>query len=55
VKRKTNFQNFGLSSITELKSWMRAGEMVQQLGTLTFLPEVLNTIPSNNIVPHNHL
>jgi hypothetical protein len=32
-----------------------AGEMAQQLRTLTTLPEVLSSIPSNHMVPHNHL
>jgi hypothetical protein len=29
--------------------------MAQQLGTLTVLPEVLSSIPSNHMVAHNHL
>ena len=32
-----------------------AGEMAQQLGALTALPEVLSSIPSNHMVAHNHL
>jgi hypothetical protein len=32
-----------------------AGEMAQQLRTLTALPEVLSSIPSNHMVAHNHL
>jgi hypothetical protein len=32
-----------------------AGEMVQKLGALGALPEVLSSIPSNHIVAHNHL
>jgi hypothetical protein len=32
-----------------------AGEMAQQLRALTALPEVLNSIPSNHMVVHNHL
>jgi hypothetical protein len=31
------------------------GEMAQWLRALTALPEVLNSIPSNCIVTHNHL
>ena len=31
-----------------------AGEKVQGLRTLTFLPEVLSSIPSNHMVAHNH-
>jgi hypothetical protein len=32
-----------------------AGEMAQQLRAPTALPEVLNSIPSNHMVAHNHL
>jgi hypothetical protein len=32
-----------------------AGEMAQWLRTLTALPEVLSSIPSNHMVAHNHL
>jgi hypothetical protein len=32
-----------------------AGEMAQQLRALTALPEVLSSIPSNQMVDHNHL
>jgi hypothetical protein len=32
-----------------------AGEMDQRLRTLTALPEVLSSIPSNYLVAHNHL
>jgi hypothetical protein len=32
-----------------------AGEMAQQLGALTVLPEILSSIPSNHMVAHNHL
>jgi hypothetical protein len=31
------------------------GEMAQQLITLAALAEVLNSIPSNHMVAHNHL
>jgi hypothetical protein len=34
---------------------MGAGEMAQWGRTLTALPEVLSSIPSNHIVAHNHL
>ncbi|CAO2611528.1 hypothetical protein LEMLEM_LOCUS15185 [Lemmus lemmus] len=37
------------------KAEARAGEMVQWLRTLTALPEVLSSIPSNHMVAHNHL
>jgi hypothetical protein len=33
----------------------RAGEMAQGLGTLGALPEVPSSIPSDNMVAHNHL
>jgi hypothetical protein len=32
-----------------------AGEMAQQLRTLTALSKVLSSIPSNYMVAHNHL
>ena len=32
-----------------------AGEMAQQLRALTALPDVLSSIPSNDMVAHNHL
>jgi hypothetical protein len=32
---------------------MRAGEMAQQLGELTVLPEVLSSVLNNYIVAHN--
>ena len=32
-----------------------AGEMAQQLRTLTVLPKVLSSNPSNHMVAHNHL
>jgi hypothetical protein len=32
-----------------------AGEMAQQLGTLTAIPKVLSSNPSNHTVAHNHL
>jgi hypothetical protein len=32
-----------------------AGEMPQQLRALTALPEVLSSIPSKQMVAHNHL
>ena len=34
---------------------MKAREMAQGLIALTALPEVLNSIPSNRMVAHNHL
>jgi hypothetical protein len=38
-----------------LKPNLRAGEMAQWVRTLTVLPEVLSSIPSNYMVAHNHL
>ena len=32
-----------------------AGEMAQQVRALTALTEVLNSIPTNHMVAHNHL
>jgi hypothetical protein len=32
-----------------------AGEVAQRLRALTAFPEVLSSIPSNNLVAHNHL
>ena len=31
------------------------GEIAQQLGAVTVLPEVLSSIPNNHMVAHNHL
>jgi hypothetical protein len=39
----------------EYKTDARAGEMAQRLRALTTFPEVLNSIPSNHMVAHNHL
>ena len=35
--------------------YLGAGEMTQQLRTLTVLPEILSSIPSSHLVAHNHL
>jgi hypothetical protein len=43
----------GTGSLSRALSW--AGEMTQWLRALTALPEVLNSIPSNHMVAHNHL
>jgi hypothetical protein len=41
---------------TVLKIAMKgAGEMAQRIRSLTALPEVLSSIPSNHMVAHNHL
>jgi hypothetical protein len=37
---------------SEVPGW--GGEMAQRLRTLSALPEVLSSIPSNHMVPHNH-
>jgi hypothetical protein len=39
----------------QLKVLNRAGEMAQQLRTLTALPKVPSSNPSNHMVAHNHL
>ena len=45
-----------LLSIQEVKTFPGAGEMAQQVRTLTALPKkVLNSIPSNHRVAHSHL
>jgi len=45
-----------LGGWTLIKSRLQwAGEMAQQLRTLTALPEVLSSIPRNHVVTHNHL
>jgi hypothetical protein len=37
------------------KRCLRAGEMAQRLRALAALPDVLSSIPSNQMVAHNHL
>jgi hypothetical protein len=37
-----------------IKKLKWAGEMAQQLGALTALPEILGSIPNNHMVVHNH-
>jgi hypothetical protein len=39
----------------QYKDGFWAGEMAQRFKTLTALPEVLSSIPSNHMVAHNHL
>ena len=41
------------SFVLESHPW--DGEMAQRLRALTALPWVLSSIPSNNMVAHNHL
>ena len=53
VKTVLYRHNFQKLSCIEL--WFRAGEMAQRLRTLTALPEVLSSNPSNHMVAHNHL
>jgi hypothetical protein len=38
-----------------LMNYLWAGEMAQQSRALSALPEILNSIPSNHMVAHNHL
>jgi hypothetical protein len=42
-------------SVLELRTAVGAEEMAQRLQAATTLPEVLSSIPSNHMVPHNHL
>jgi hypothetical protein len=42
-----------LKKLKKKKKW--TGKMAHWLGTLTALPEVLSSIPSNHMVAHNHL
>jgi hypothetical protein len=45
-----------VSKTPKKKKWrLEVGEMVQWLRTLTALPEVLRSNPSNHMVAHNHL
>jgi len=44
-----------IQCIYDLKSILGAGEVAQQLRTLTALPEVLSSNPSNHVVVHSHL
>jgi hypothetical protein len=41
------------SQVRIVQYW--AGEMTQTLKALAVLPEVLNSIPSNHMMAHNHL
>jgi hypothetical protein len=50
-----------LKKLNEIKIFVKkhrlreAGEMAQWLGTLTALPKVLSSNPSNHMVAHSHL
>jgi hypothetical protein len=46
---------FPICNIFLYKNYLGAGEMAQRLRALTDLPEVLSSIPSNNMVAFNHL
>ena len=47
--------NLFLIDFQMLKWHLWAGEMAQWLRALAVLPEVLNSVPSNHMVPPNHL
>jgi hypothetical protein len=50
TNHRTQFSHFGASE------WNSgAGEMAQWLRSLTALPEVLSSVPSNRMMAHNHL
>jgi hypothetical protein len=49
------FLEFTHESTRNVKRDHWAGEMAQWLRTLTALPEVLSSNPSNHVVAHNHL
>ena len=51
--RQRQVKNVTGPRITKVSAW--AGEMAQQLRTLTVLPEVLSSISSNHMVAHDHL
>jgi hypothetical protein len=40
--------------VVVFKNYLGAEEMVQQLRTLTALPGVVSSIPSNHMVAYNH-
>ena len=46
-------ERINIKSLLRLTNW--TGEMSQRLRTLSALPEVLSSIPSNHMVAHNHL
>jgi hypothetical protein len=46
---------FGMQIPSSLRVPTRAREKAQWLRALTFLPEVLSSLPSNHMVAHNHL
>jgi hypothetical protein len=47
-----NFEE--ITSSASRRQKLGPGEMAQWLGTLTVLPEVLSSIPSNHTVAHKH-
>jgi hypothetical protein len=55
-QKQTNSRNKHKQEVKDLYNKVcGVGEMAQQLGTLTALPEVLSSIPSNHMVALNHL
>jgi len=46
---------FSCHGVEAVNTLIVAGEMAQQLRALAALPEVLSSIPNNNMVAHNHL
>jgi hypothetical protein len=47
--------NYKIKKNQKTKNEAQVGEMAQRLRALTALLEVLSSIPSNHMVPHNHL
>jgi hypothetical protein len=64
VKQNTSFRRQAqgcqipdryMKNVFMCKSLAQAGEMAQQLGALTALPEVLSSNPGDHVVAHNYL
>jgi hypothetical protein len=57
VVSEENFSWLRLDSYPVIKKYSRSwtGDVAQRLRALAALPEVLNSIPSNYMVAHNHL
>jgi hypothetical protein len=47
--------NINIKIVLKRPGRWRTGEIAQQLGAVTVLPEVLSSIPNNHMVAHNHL
>jgi hypothetical protein len=54
INRNLNAILFLLSHLELRVRILGAGEMAQQVRTLTSLPKVLSSNPSNHMVAHNH-